>query len=170
MKTAVVKGVLTSYELMLAIYLVTCDGVLDRMATILCGPDAVTIRCLGSDHQFVFFWGGQMMPNTFRSKENVIGLRDFTNQCDRVTHYLAIPPLSCTKRSKLKQEMFELIGRDSCFWVRLSSCWFGRVLHIFKGKGLSPQKQLTDLYPFWGCQMIPDAFQPKSYVTMWWFV
>jgi hypothetical protein len=41
MKTTVVKGVLTSYEFMLAIYLVTHDGVLDRVATILCSSDAV---------------------------------------------------------------------------------------------------------------------------------
>ncbi len=159
MKTTVVKGVLTSYELMLAIYQVTCDGVLDCAATVSCGSDAVTIRCLGSDHQFVPFWGGQMMPNAFWPKENVIGLRDFTNQCDRITYYLAIPPLSCTKRTKMKREMFELIRLDTCFWVGLSSCWFGRVLHTFKGKGLSPQKQLTYLYPFWSakwCQMLSN--------------
>ena len=42
MKTDVVNGVLTSYELMLAIYLGTLDGKLDHAATILCGSDAVT--------------------------------------------------------------------------------------------------------------------------------
>jgi hypothetical protein len=42
MKTTVVEGVLKFHELMLAIYLVTRDGVLDCAATILCGSDAVT--------------------------------------------------------------------------------------------------------------------------------
>ena len=39
--TTVVNVVLTSYELMLAIYLGTLDGVLDCAATILCGSDTV---------------------------------------------------------------------------------------------------------------------------------
>jgi len=46
-KTIAVNGVLTSYELMLAIYLGTRDGVLDCAATLSCGSDTVTYPVLG---------------------------------------------------------------------------------------------------------------------------
>jgi hypothetical protein len=45
MKTTVVQGVLTSYELMLAILF--RGGVFDRAATISCGSDAVTDPVMG---------------------------------------------------------------------------------------------------------------------------
>ncbi len=48
MKTTVVNGVLSSYELYLVIYLgSTRDGVLDRAATISCGSDAVMDQVSG---------------------------------------------------------------------------------------------------------------------------
>ena len=48
MKTTVVNGVLTSYELMLAIYLDTLDRVLDRAARTLFGSDAAADLVLSS--------------------------------------------------------------------------------------------------------------------------
>ena len=47
MKTTVVNRMLTSYELMIAIYLGTLDGVLNHAARISCGSDAVTDPVLG---------------------------------------------------------------------------------------------------------------------------
>ncbi len=68
-------------------------------------------------------------------------LPNTTTLWSRKTYYLAILLQSCTRRTKLKWEMLDLMGRDSSFWVRLSLCWIGRVLDTFKCKGLSPQKQ-----------------------------
>ena len=47
MKTTVINGVLAFYELMLAVYLGTCNIMLDCVATISCGSDAVTDPVLG---------------------------------------------------------------------------------------------------------------------------
>jgi len=59
-KTTAVYGVLTSYELMLTIYLCTSDGMLDRAAltSITCGSDAVTDPVSG------WIITGQLKDNT----------------------------------------------------------------------------------------------------------